>query len=140
MPLPQNDPRDLARRLIEREAVRSTGPNPDSAAAHAACEHLYRVLTRSLGGDGCRRLFERVLADAKRDDPALAGIEVGQAGRALEGVAASAAANGDAAVAAALEKLITELCGLLGRFIGADLVVTLAERGGPDGVSGPTEE
>jgi hypothetical protein len=43
-------------------------------------------------------------------------------------------------VAPALEVMLTELLDLLARFIGADLVVTLADPGRADLSSSPVEE
>lgn len=146
MPLsPMPLPAELARRLIEREAMRATGPHARSTAAHAACEHLYRGLSRWLGVDGCQALFQRVLESTQEDQPALAEIQAhgGDSGRGLDGVAKAVARSGDDVTAAALEVLLAELIDLLGRFIGADMVVTLAEPSrapdGPGGIRGKEE-
>ena len=129
---------ELARLLIERQATRTSGPHPASAAAHAACEDLCRGLSRWFGAEGCRGLFVRVLRDTQEQQPALAGIEIGNPGdgSGLAGVSKAVAEAGDAEVAAALEVLLTELIDLLGRFIGADMVVTLAEPSRPAEGSG----
>ncbi|HUF12002.1 MAG TPA: hypothetical protein VMN78_02755 [Longimicrobiales bacterium] len=115
-----------------------TGPNPASAAAHAACEHLYRGFSRWLGAEGCRALSVRVLRNTQKQQPALAGIEIGNPGDGwgLAGVSKAVAEVGDTEVAAALEVLLTELIDLLGRFVGADMVVTLAEPSRPADGSG----
>lgn len=139
MTLPSPTPKELARRLIERESARVTGSHPASTAVHAACEHLYRGLSLWLGIEGCRALFQRVLGNMKETEPVLAGIEIRgvENGWGLEGVAKAADAFGDATAAAALEALLTELIDVLGRFIGIDLVVTLAEPSRPP--AGPSE-
>ena len=129
-PLP---PAELARQLIERQAKRTSGPDPASAAARAACDHLYRGLSRWFGAEGSRALFVRVLRNSREQQPALACIEIGNSaeGRGLAGVSKAVAQAGDTEVAAALEVLLTELIDLLGRFIGDDMVVTLAEPSRP---------
>ena len=142
MPLPPGSPRDLARRLIDRETARSNEPHAAAAARHAVCGDLYRELGRWVGAEGCRALFRRALADARRDAPELSDIDVGLTSGAcpLDGVEAAIAAHGDAAVATALETLLDNLLDLLARFIGADLVVTLAEPGRADPPSGRRNE
>ncbi len=133
MPPKTPPPAELARLLIEGQAKRTSGPNPASTAARGACEHLYRGLSKWLGAEGARALFVRVLRDTRVQQPALAGIEIGDQGNGwgLTGVSQAVAEVGDADVAAALEILLTELIDLLGRFIGADMVVTLAEPSRP---------
>ena len=122
-------PAELARLLIERQAERTSGPNAASAAAHAACEHLYRGLSRWFGAEGCRALFARALPNTREQQRALADIEIGERGGGwgLTGVSKAVAEVGDAETAAALEVLLTELIDLLSRFVGTDMVVTLAE-------------
>lgn len=142
MPPQTPSPAELARLLIERQAKRTRGPTSASAAAHAACEHLYRGLSRWFGAEGSRALFVRVLRNTRERHSALTGIEIGNSGDGwgLAGVSKAVADVGDTEVAAALEVLLTELIDLLGRFIGDDMVVTLAEPSlpadGSDGVGG----
>ena len=137
MPPQTLPPVELARLLIERQATRTSGPNPASDAAHGACEHVHRALCRWVGAEGCRALFVRVLRNAREQQPALTGIEIGGPGdeRGLIGVSEAVAEVGDAEIAAALEVLLTELIDLLGRFIVADMFVTLTDPSRP--VEGP---
>lgn len=141
MPPQPPPPAELARLLIERQATRTSGAHPASAVAHAACEHLYRGLCRWFGAEGCRALFLRALRNTRERQPALAGIGIGDPGedRGLAGVSKAVAEVGETEVAAALEVLLTELIDLLGRFIGADMVVTLAEPSRPADGSGGVE-
>lgn len=141
MPPQTPPPAELARLLIERQAKRTSGPNPASAAAQAACEHLYRGLSRWFGAEGSRALFVRVLRNTMERQPALAGVEIANSGDGwgLAGVSKAVAEVGETEVAAALEVLLAELIDLLGRFIGTDMVVTLAEPSRPADESGAVE-
>ena len=138
MPPQPPSPVELARLLIARQAAGPSGPDSASAAAHAACEHLYGGLSRWFGAEGCRALLVRALRNTREQKPALAGIEIGNPGegRGLVGVSTAVAEAGETEVAAALEVLLTAMIDLLGRFIGADMVVTLVEPSRPADGSG----
>jgi hypothetical protein len=127
----RDDPaaRKTARRLIN--ARRSEGAGRDSAAraAAAACDHLYRELSRWVGPDGCHALFTRALAEARIEHPGLQEIQLrARSEPYVDGVAETIMARGDPATADALESVVVRLIELLGRLIGDDMATKLIER------------
>jgi len=103
----------------------------DTAArtAAAACDHLYRELSRWVGPDGSHALFARAIAEARADTPALEHIQL----RALselyiDGVAEAIMGHGDDATADALEAMLVHLVELLGRLVGNDMATNLIAR------------
>jgi hypothetical protein len=131
--------RELAGRLINaRRSQQATGDTLARAAA-AACDHIYRELSRWVGRDGCHALFTRALVQARTDYPLLEEIQLrAQSEPYVEGVAEMIRARGDGATAEALESVLVRLVELLGRLIGDDMAMKLierslvaSERGGP---------
>jgi hypothetical protein len=132
MPLDTPNSRELARRLIDREPGRQDAKHRGAAAAHAACEQVYRDLSRWVGGAGSAALFTRALLSAQSEHPVLAGMELRpDTEPRLAGVGEAVRIGGSRATAAALEALLAELIELLNRFIGADVVVRLVDRNLP---------
>lgn len=129
LPPGQSPNRQLARRLIEaRRSERSDGDTLARATA-AACDQLYRELSRWVGLDGCHALFSRALAEARTDYPALGQIEIhARTQPHIDGVAATIMARGDPATAEGLEFMLERLIELLGRLIGDDMALKLIER------------
>lgn len=120
--------RQLATRLIDRERASGDPPGATAIAVHAACERVYRNLTRWVGADGARGLFVRALAEVQPKHPILSGITVDMpAAGAMEGIPESIRTHGDTPVAAALDSLLVALLALLARLIGDDMVVKLVE-------------
>jgi hypothetical protein len=121
--------REIARRLISsRRSEQRSGDTPARMTA-AACETLYRELSRWVGPDGCDALFARALADTRTEYPALAQIQLhARSEPYLDGVAETIMAHGDPATAEALESMLMRLVELLGRLIGDDMAVKLIER------------
>jgi hypothetical protein len=126
--------RQIARRLINSH--RSERPGGDTAARDtaaragaAACDHLYRELSRWVGRDGCHALFTRALAEARTEYPALGQIQLrARSEPYIDGVAETIMAHGDPATADALESMLIRLIELLGRLIGDDVATKLIER------------
>jgi len=129
LPAGQSPNRQLARRLIEAQrSERSEGDNRARATA-AACDRLYRELSRWVGLDGCYALFSRALARARTDYPALAQIEIRARSQPhIDVVAETIMARGDDATADGLEFMLERLIELLGRLIGEDMATKLIER------------
>jgi hypothetical protein len=127
----RDDPpaRQLVSRLIAvRKSDRSGGDSPARAAA-AACDQLYRELSRWVGSDGCHALFTRALAQARIEHAALEQIQLrARAEPYVEGVAETIMASGEATTAEALESMLVRLVELLGRLIGDDMATKLIER------------
>jgi hypothetical protein len=119
----------IARRLISsRQSEGSSGATPARTAA-AACDHLYRELSRWVGPDGCHALFARALSEARIQNPALGQIQLrARSNPYVDGVAEAIMAHGDPATAEGLESMLVRLVELLGRLIGDDMAVKLIER------------
>jgi hypothetical protein len=121
--------RQIAHRLINSPRSGRAGGEADARAAAAACDHLYRELSRWVGSDGCNALFTRALAQARTEYPALGKIQLRSRSEPyIDGVAETIMAYGDAATAEALEHMLARLVELLGRLIGDDMAMKLIER------------
>ena len=130
LPPDESPARHTARRLIDRERSGRAGDNSAARTAAAACDHLYRDLSRWLGPDGCHALFARARAQAKQDRPALEQLQLRRGSNPyIDGVAEAILAHGDAATAEGLELILADLIELLGRLIGDDMAATLVQRG-----------
>lgn len=129
LPQDQPPPRQLARRLIESRRSERAVTDSAARAAAAACDHLYRDLSRWVGPDGCHALFTRARAQAQADHPALDQIHpIAGSEFYLHGVAETIMAHGDAATGKALESMLISLIELLGRLIGDDMATKLIGR------------
>jgi hypothetical protein len=120
--------REIVRRLIDSRG--SEGAEGDNTSARAAaCDYLYRELSRWVGSDGCHALFTRALAEARTEYPPLGQIKLRVGSEPyIGGVAETVGAYGDAATAKALESMLVRLVELLGRLIGDDMAMKLIER------------
>ncbi len=115
------------RRLIPRE--RAPDDDAAAAAAHDACERVFRELSIWMGTGGGVALLGRALVEARAQHPILAEIHADEQSKvALKGVTESIKAHGGAELVQGLESLLESLIGLLGRLIGYDLAATLVER------------
>lgn len=118
---------DLARRLIDLEAVSEEPPVAGGDAAVRACEKLRVPLAKLVGVTGFRSLQSRALALAKVEIPSLDAVQVRPDGS-LEGWdrigRTQDAEAGAAVVAQLLELLVT--------FIGEPLTLHLVRDGWPD--------
>ena len=124
----QSPARQIARRLIRSRQSDRAGGDTDARAAAAACDDLYRELSRWVGRDGCHALFTRALAQARTEYPALEAIQLQPLSEPyIDGVAETIMANGDAPTAEALESMLVRLIELLGRLIGDDMATKLIE-------------
>ena len=122
--------REIAHRLINSRRSKRAGGDTAARAAAAACDHLYRELSRWVGPDGCHALFTRALAQARTEYPALEQIQLrARSEPYIDGVAETIMAHGDAPTAEALESMLVRLVELLGRLIGDDMGMKLIERG-----------
>ncbi len=125
----QQGVRQIAHRLINSRRSERAGGDTAARGAAAACDHLYRELSRWVGPDGCHALFTRALAQARTEYPALGQIQLrARSEPYIEGVAETIMAHGDAATADALELMLADLVELLGRLIGDDMAMKLIER------------
>jgi hypothetical protein len=118
----------IVRRLINSRPSDRAGGDTGARTA-AACNQLYRELSRWVGPDGCHALFTRARAEARTEYPALAEIQLRiRSEPYIDGVAKTIMAHGDAATAEALESMLVRLVELLGRLIGDDMALKLIER------------
>jgi len=120
-------PSQIAERLIRSRRSDQPGDTPARAAA-AACDHLYRELSRWVGRDGCHALFTRALSEARAENSVLEGIQLrARSDPYVDGVAETIMAHGDPATAEGLESMLVRLVELLGRLIGDDMSLKLIE-------------
>ena len=127
--VPQSGSRTLARRLVDSHRSASAGGDTDARAAAAACNDLYKELSRWVGSDGCHALFTRALAQAQTEYPALGQIKLrARSEPYIDGLAETIMAYGDDATAEALKSMLVRLVELLGRLIGDDMGMKLIER------------
>ena len=121
--------RQIARRLIESHRPQRAEGHTSARAAAAACDQLYRELSRWVGPDGCHALFTRALAQARTEYPALGQIQLrARSEPYIDGVAETIMAHGDPATAEGLEAMLVHLIELLGRLIGDDMAMKLIDR------------
>jgi len=131
------------RRLIGSRPRKQKGGETAARAAAAACDSLYRELSRWVGADGCHALFARALAETRPQYPALEKIQLrAKSDPYIEGLADSIMARGDPETAEALESMLVRLVELLGRLIGDDMAGKLIDRtfGDSEQSSGDTRE
>jgi hypothetical protein len=125
----QSAEQQIARRLIEDHRSERAEGHTSARAAAAACDQLYRELSRWVGPDGCHALFTRALAQARTEYPALGQIQLrARSEPYIDGVAETIMAHGDPATAEGLEAMLVHLIELLGRLIGDDMAIKLIER------------
>ena len=121
--------RAAARRLIEgnRSELRESSSRAHGVAA--ACNDLYRGLSRWVGPDGCHAVFTRALAQVREKSGSLDQILLRPgADPYLDGVAESILSQGDSEVADALEAVLIQIVELLERLIGPGMATKLIER------------
>ena len=122
--------RDLARRLLAREAASQSAIGTHVNEAVRVCEKLQISLTRFAGSDGFKSLLRRALALARADVPSLQSVKLKPEGS-LEGceVLAVDATNGGPEAAVAIT---AHLLGLLVTFIGKPSTLRLLREAWPD--------
>lgn len=120
----------LARKITHQLVnSRRSSDGGDTGARAAACDRLYRDLSRWVGPDGCHALFTRALAESLTEYPLLAQIQLRpQSDPYVDRVADIARSHGDAVTAEALESIIVHVVELLRRLVGDDMAIKLIER------------
>ena len=125
---PSPTSRDLARRLLAREAPPADNPAMAAAALQRACARVSANLRDSVGDDGRDALLARALARTESDHPALKDVRgVDHGAVHLNNVVASVEAHGVAAVTLAIEALLAARLDVLGRLIGEDRAMRLRD-------------
>jgi hypothetical protein len=116
----------------------STSPGEVAGAAERTCTELYTGLSRWIGTMGYRILFDRALALARAEHPALAGVAcLGGDQPVITDIQLS---PGAAEVAAGMVALVAILVELLGRIVGEEMAVRLVEQTAGEGQTGPKNE
>jgi hypothetical protein len=124
----QSSAHQIARRLIDSRRS-EPGEAHSEARAAAACDALYRGLSRWVGSDGSHALFSRALAEARTKHPSLMQIELRVRSEPyVDGVTETIMAHGEAATRAGLESMLVRLIALLGRLIGDEMAMRLIEQ------------
>jgi hypothetical protein len=124
----QSSAQQIARRLIDSRRS-EPGEAHSEARAAAACDALYRGLSRWVGSDGSHALFSRALAEARTKHPSLMQIELRVRSEPyVDGVTETIMAHGEAATRAGLESMLVRLIALLGRLIGDEMAMRLIEQ------------
>jgi len=119
----------LTRALIDRQGAVGDDPDVAAHAARDACECVSAEFSRWVGARGYDALMSRALAETRPAHPALEQIHHqfrSEAG--LTGVAESIERHGAGATAQGIAALLETILAVLGRLIGADIVVTLVEK------------
>lgn len=119
----------IARRLISTPRPERPGDDSPARIAAAACDYLYRALSRWVGPDGCHALYARALAQAANEYPALEKIQLRPRSEPyIDGVAQTIMEHGDGATTKAFESMLVRLIELLSRLIGDDMAMKLIEQ------------
>jgi len=113
----------------------AAAPEEVAAAAARTCTELYTGLNRWIGTMGYRILFDRALALARAEHPALGGLECLGGDQLV--TTATQPVDGAADVAAGMVALVAILVELLGRIVGEEMAVRLVEQTGTEGRTGP---
>jgi hypothetical protein len=125
----QQAAQQIARRLISTRRPEPPGGDSPARNAAAACDYLYRTLSRWVGPDGCHALYARALAQAANEYPALERIQLRPRSKPyIDGVPQTITEHGDGATAKAFESMLVRLVELLGRLIGDDMAMKLIEQ------------
>jgi hypothetical protein len=120
--------RELTRLLVARAAAQSGATDSEALAVHAAVEHTYHELARSIGASGSHALLIRGIAQAQAGHPLLTDLRVGRdAEPGVDGVAELVKAKGAPAVVAGLEAVLEAVLELLGRLVGPEMVPRLVD-------------
>ena len=129
MPSEHLSAQQIARRLIDSRGAEPGDADSEARAAAAACNSLYRGLSRWVGPDGCHALFTGALAEARTDHPALLQIQLrARSDPYVDGVAETIMAHGEAATGAGFESVLVRLIALLGRLVGDEMAMKLLEQ------------
>ena len=121
-------PERLTRSLIDQERARAGESASEDVVVRSACEHLFEHLSLWMGVGGSHALFARALLGTQSSHPALATIRVraDAAEARLDDVEEALRETGPAATTEALAALMEATLSLLERFVGGDLVASLA--------------
>ena len=128
---------DVAERLWERAVGGATAPSEVAVAADLMCSELGAGLRRWIGAAGYNALLDRALAKARSQHAILDGVTC--LGKDASVIVVVVRVRGVGELSAGLVAVVSELVELLGRIIGAEMVVQLVEQISiPSPRSGPT--
>lgn len=113
---------ELARRIVEQEAVGSRDPAASAAGVETACRRLTDHLVDLLGSGGVSAMLKRALHLAQREQPLLAGVAVsGESIACFSGLAESLAGSSEEEATVVAATVLTHMLGLLVMLLGEDL-------------------
>jgi len=116
----------LARRLLQYEAVAGRNSGPTESAAFRVCEKLRLPLCSLAGVAGFRSLLSRALALARAEAPSLREVQVGADGS-LKGLEELGPQKDKEMSGEGGALLIAQLLGLLLTFIGEGVTLRLVQ-------------
>ena len=119
--------REIARRMLERDAAGATEVEPLGAALERTFTRVSTNIRRSVGEDGYAALLARAVVTAISDEPALTVIPRSDAMGVEVDIATAVEAHGVRAVGASLESLLATLVDILSDLIGEDMARTLLD-------------
>ena len=120
--------REMARRLVAREAADGDDPAAIGAALQRVCTRMAENLRDAVGDDGYSALLARVLAATVPEHPPLREMcRAGDSTIRLDGVIARVDSYGAPATTAAVEAMLATLADALSGLIGPDMVLNLLD-------------
>lgn len=128
-PLPEV--RGLARKLLQRQYASDTAGGRVEAAQEVLAGLAERI-SPLVGGGGVHLLLQRALKRSRREHPWLSEIRLErEVPWHLAGATEAAEALDPEEVASAAEAVLSELIGLVARFLGADMAIRLVRQSFP---------
>ena len=122
----------IARRVLDRAAVRPGDVSPEASATQQALTRVSDNLRTAMGKDGSSALLARALSRTEAKHPALKDVcRLANGDVHLDGVAAGIDAHGVAAVTAGIEALLAALLEVLIRLIGEDMAIRVIDYEAP---------
>lgn len=127
--------RPLARALLDGQGA-GPGADAQAEAAERVLQRLSERISPLVGTGGFFLLLQRALRRTTAEHPWLGAVQMeSQTPWRLPGMANAAGAAPDEATAAA-QALVSELIGLIARFLGADMAIRLVRQSFPEIVGG----
>lgn len=134
--------RELARRLLAREAAKSRDARDPAGSMDGVCRQLYRRLDPLIGAGGFNALLGRALRIAGREFPWLDAVSVEDyPGCSLKGLAEAAGGRDEAEEGFAA--VLANVVWLLVTFIGEDIALSVMREDWPEvgtGAAAPVSE
>ena len=128
-----NQGRDLARRLLAREAHNARAPEDVAGAARAVCRKLYLEVGQFVGADGYKVLLARALHLARGEFSFLEAVRIGDSDDDwLPGLGNIVPNRNATEVTEGMSAVLGGFVDLLSTFIGDDLALRMIHRRWPE--------